>query len=158
MKSQGLSVTNCPLCLWLQFTIYSDPQNHWYVYNIWFVTIISQQLMMLCKCLLYQIHTMHIHYKLYIIYDNLFSIHSVIINFLVILTVLWLTVSIAQIIEYHQFSIVEHKNSKVTKQEQSIRTHLSLKYILIHNHHYHQITFSAANQLSHLPASTGSFF
>ena len=52
---------------------YSDPQNHWYVYNIWFVIVISQQPMKLCIYFLYYIDAMHVGYT----HINIIAIPSV---------------------------------------------------------------------------------
>ena len=62
--------------------IYSDPQNYWYVYNIWLVIIISQQPMKLCIYFLYHIDAMHVGYTPYKYYHNPFSIQWDIIMFL----------------------------------------------------------------------------
>ena len=63
-------------------TIYSDPQNCWYVYNIWLVIIIYQQPMKLCIYFLYHIDAMHVGYTPYKYYGNPFSIQWDIIMFL----------------------------------------------------------------------------
>ena len=62
--------------------LYSDPQNCWYVYNIWLVIIISQQPMKLCIYFLYHIDAMHVGYTPYKYYANSFSIQWDIIMFL----------------------------------------------------------------------------
>ena len=56
------------------FSIYSDPQNHWYVYNIWLVIIISQQPIQICIYFLHHIDAMHVGYTPYKYYGNPFSI------------------------------------------------------------------------------------
>ena len=64
------------------WVIYSDPQNCWYVYNIWLVIIISQQPMKLYIYFLYYIDAMHVGYTPYKYYRNPFSIQWDIIIFL----------------------------------------------------------------------------